>query len=207
MKAIRYHEVGDASVLRYDDVDVPTPSARQLVVKVYACGVNHGDLDLRSGKYRINPPLPHTLGLEFAGEIVDRGAQVSNYALGDRVMAAILIGCGNCRECQTGNENACTGSAYSYGIHRPGGYAEYCIVEAADVVRLPVGVSWETAACMNGFATAYHMLFTLARLQMGESVLVLAAGSGVGRGENVGAGVDLAGRGVFENQIRGQDEF
>ena len=67
MKAVRFHEYGPSNVLAYDDVEVPEPGAGEVLIRMRACGVNHFDVDVRSGVSRWPLPLPHQLGVEFAG--------------------------------------------------------------------------------------------------------------------------------------------
>ena len=83
MKVVRFHEFGGPEVLRYEDVDEPSPGPGEVVVRLGACGVNFIDTYQRTGAY--NVALPHTAGQEGAGDIVAVGEGVTNVAVGDRV--------------------------------------------------------------------------------------------------------------------------
>src|SRR5215813_3886308 len=108
MKAVRVHEYGDPSVLKYEDVPMPTPAKDQAVVKIAAAGVNFIDIYFRSGLSKA-PQLPFTLGHEGAGTVTAVGEAVTEVQVGDRVAYAMT----------------------------QGSYAEYAAVSSCKVVRLP----------------------------------------------------------------------
>ena len=150
MKAILFDQPGDADVLRYTDAPDPQPAEDELLVRVHATAVNRADLLQRRGAYPPPPGASPILGLELAGEVT---AATGEWRAGDRVMAVV------------------TG----------GGYAELAVVPAGMALRIPAGYSYEQAAAIpEAFLTAFLNLFTLGRLQPGESVLVHAGASGVG---------------------------
>jgi NADPH:quinone reductase-like Zn-dependent oxidoreductase len=180
MKAVRYHEHGDADVLRHEDVDVPEPGEGEVRVRVAACGVNHFDIDLRAGVSRWPLPLPHQLGVELAGEVDAVGPGVEDLAVGDRVWPQHEVECGRCRYCRAGRPNLCL-DASMFSVQYPGGYAEYVVAPARATHLLPDGVSAEQAAAGQVvFTTAWHMLVTRGRVEPGQTVVVQAAGSGIG---------------------------
>jgi NADPH:quinone reductase-like Zn-dependent oxidoreductase len=180
MKAVRYHEYGEADVLRYEDVEVPEPGEGEVRVRMAACGVNHFDIDLRAGISRWPLPLPHQLGVEFAGEVDAVGPGVDSLKVGDRVWPQHEVECGSCRYCRSGQANLCT-DARMFSVQFPGGYAEYVVAPAHATHQLPDSVSYEEAAAGQVvFTTAWHMLVTRGRLEPGETVVVQAAGSGIG---------------------------
>jgi NADPH:quinone reductase-like Zn-dependent oxidoreductase len=179
MKAVRFHEHGDTSVLRYEDTPDPHPAAGEAVVRVRACALNHLDLWQRRGLERVRIPFPHISGADVAGEVVDGGG--STFAPGARVMLQPGISCGRCHACLSGRDNECPTYAV-LGYMNDGGYAQFVKVPAANLIALPDGVDFvDGAAFPLTFLTAWHMLLTRARLKAGEDVLVLAAGSGVGQ--------------------------
>jgi NADPH:quinone reductase-like Zn-dependent oxidoreductase len=147
---------------------------------VKACALNHLDLWIRQGipAYRIT--LPHISGCDVAGVVERVGAGVTHVAVGDSVVLAPGLSCGQCDWCRAGEDNLCA----SYGIRgalTDGGYAELTTASARDALLLPPNLSFEEAAAFPlVFLTAWHMLVTRAKLQMGETVLVHAAGSGIG---------------------------
>lgn len=98
----------------------------------------------------------------------------------DRVLVAIIGGCGRCPFCRTGRDNLCP-EARRPGINRPGGYAELVVARVEDLIPVPRGLGFEEAAAVPiAFGTAYHMLITQGGLKVGETVLINAAGSTIG---------------------------
>jgi NADPH:quinone reductase-like Zn-dependent oxidoreductase len=180
MTAVRLHGFGSEGALHVERVPLPRPSKNEAVVRVRAAGVNHLDLDIRAGRSRLPIRLPHILGMEVAGEIAEIGDAVRSFAEGDRVAVLYQSRCGTCSFCRAGEDSLCP-DAQLIGVHRPGAYAEYISVPAELLVRLPPQVSFDDAASVQlSFGTALHALVARARLQPGETVLVSAAGSGVG---------------------------
>ena len=165
----------------YEDAPDPATPAGGVVVRVNACALNHLDLWQRRGLERVVIPLPHISGADVAGEIADVGAGVSGWQRGDRVMLQPGVSCGACAMCVAGRDNYC--AKYDVlGYQSDGGYAEYVAVPAANLIALPEGIGWtEAAAFPLAFLTAWHMLYGRAGLTADDTVLVLAAGSGVGQ--------------------------
>ena len=180
MKAVRFHEFGHSDVLRVEEVDDPVAGPGEVVVAIRAAALNHLDVDVREGVSRFPVNLPHTLGVELAGEIETVGPGVEGWQAGDRVNPFIIATCGECRFCRTGRESLClTPSFISFAMG--GAYAEKVAVRARQLVRIPDAVSFEDAAALQvAFATSWHMLFTRGRLQPGETVLINSVGSGIG---------------------------
>jgi NADPH:quinone reductase-like Zn-dependent oxidoreductase len=177
MKAVRIHEFGGIENLRFEDAPEPEPSAGEALVKVRACALNHLDLFVRSGIPAYGTSLPHILGSDIAGEVAQNCGE---WKAGDAVIVHPGLSCGRCEYCLDGRDNICTSFGMP-GAHRPGGYAEYVAVDSRNLLPKPEHLSWvEAASIPLVFVTAYHMLLTRARLQAGEKVVVLAAGSGVG---------------------------
>lgn len=180
MKAVRFHEHGGREVLRYEEVPDPEPGEGEVLVRVRACGLNHFDVDLRENVSRWPLPLPWTLGVEFAGEIAALGPGVSGVSEGDRVWVLHELPCMECRYCLDGMDNICE-AARMYSVQMPGGYAEYVTAPAGAVFPLADAMSFDAAAAGQiVFTTAWHMLVTRGEVRPGETVLVSAAGSGVG---------------------------
>jgi NADPH:quinone reductase-like Zn-dependent oxidoreductase len=180
VKAVTFHDYGDASVLRYEDVPRPTAGAGEALIRVRACGVNRLDLLVRSGQTPAKPPLPHIGGSEVAGEIEELGPGASGFAPGQRVAIAPYLSDDRCEHCLEGEETTCVRGDI-LGLISNGGYAEYVKAPITHVLPLPPNVSCLEAAAMTLAApTAWRMLVEVARVRPGETVLVLAAGSGVG---------------------------
>lgn len=181
MKAVRIHAFGDESVLTFEDAPDPVPGQGEAVVAIGAIGVNHVELDIRAGISRMDLALPAILGLEFAGTVAwlpDDAA--TNVKVGDSVAVAYTVPCWTCHYCRTGRDNICRSRAL-FGVNRPGGYAELASVPVGSLIPLNPGMSLAAAAASQiAFSTAWHVLMTRGELTSGQTVLVHAAGSGIG---------------------------
>jgi NADPH:quinone reductase-like Zn-dependent oxidoreductase len=165
--------------LRFEERPVPEPGPSEVRVHVKACALNHLDTWVRRGVPGHKFPLPMIPGCDVAGAVdaLGPGAQAK---VGDRVAVAPGLSCGACRQCLSGKDQLCA----SYGIlgeHRDGGYAEYVIVPARNLISIPDAMSFPDAAAVSlVFLTAWHMLVDRSEIRPGEDVLVHAAGSGIG---------------------------
>jgi NADPH:quinone reductase-like Zn-dependent oxidoreductase len=180
VRAVVFERHGGPEVLELRD-GVPDPTMRpgHVRVRVRGASVNHLDVWTRKGlPYAIE--MPHILGNDIAGVVEEVDAAVTHVAVGDAVMVAPGAGCNHCRACLEGDDNLCM--AYDvFGLRRQGGYAEYVVAPGRNVFAKPTHLTFEEAASMPlVFLTAWHMLVGRAHLRAGETVLVLAAGSGVG---------------------------
>ncbi len=180
MKAVTYSAHGGADVLEYLDVADPEPGPVDVVVRVEAAALNRLDVVQRNGWYTLPGfSLPHIAGMDVAGTVVDVGADVSDVAVGDRVVVdPSLAGVAD------GSKLAGMGDLYGdlgvIGATVAGGYAERCLAPASHVFAVPDDMAIEHAATFpTCFLTASHALFTVADLAAGETVLIHAAGSGV----------------------------
>lgn len=180
MKAVAIVEHGGVEGLRYMDFPDPQPNAGEAVIRVRACALNHLDVWLRIGIPAYKLQLPHVPGSDIAGEVFSVGDGVSESLIGKKVIVNPNLTCGECEWCLMGEDSMCQ----SYGIFGAkcwGGYAEYAKVCARNLILMPANLTFEEAAAFPlTFLTAWHMLVTRAQLKAGESVLVLAAGSGIG---------------------------
>jgi putative PIG3 family NAD(P)H quinone oxidoreductase len=155
MKAVVITKPGGVEVLEVRDVEQPAaPTADRVLVRVFASALNRADIFQRMGKYPAPAGSPQDIpGLEFAGEVHSVGAEVTRWRSGDRV----------------------------FGLCGGGAHAEFVTVPENHLAAIPKNLDWvEAAAVPEVFITAHDALFTQARLQTGETVLVHAAGSGVG---------------------------
>jgi NADPH:quinone reductase len=151
MKAVFVEQTGGAENLKYADLPKPSPGPGQALVKIAAAGVNFIDIYFRTGLYKADPPI--LLGNEGAGTVEAVGPNVANIAPGDRV---------------------------AYAMAR-GSYAEYAVVPAEQLVKLPAGVDFQTgAAAMLQGMTAHYLVTSTYPLKPGDSCLIHAAAGGVG---------------------------
>ena len=181
MQAALFFEHGGPEVLRYEEVPDKVAGPGEVLVRVRACGVNGRDLWTRQGSPNHVVRLPHILGCEIAGEVAALGPGVTGMRAGDRVAVHPGISCGACWACTSGQDNLCPDYTIVGSSHAHGGYAELAKVPAANIIPLPDALNYEDAAAvLLVFLTAWHMLVTRAQLRAGETIVILAAGSGVG---------------------------
>ncbi|MCH8068998.1 MAG: zinc-binding dehydrogenase [Candidatus Marinimicrobia bacterium] len=178
MKAIRIHKCGGPEVLRWETVPDPLCLPNQVLVQMKAMSINHLDIWVRNGLF--NYPLPIIMGSDGAGVIVEVGQEVEGWKVGDAVIIQPGTYCGNCQFCQEGKENFCA----DYGIlgeTENGTQCELMALNSEQLERKPDFLSFEEAAAFPlVFLTSYTMLIRRAKIQKGETILILGAGSGVG---------------------------
>lgn len=151
MRAFRLHSLESPPGLT--EIPRPDPAPHEVLIRVEACGLNFADLLMMTGQYQERAPLPVTLGLEFAGQIVAVGAQVTTHRPGDRVAA----------------------------FAGQGGLAEYAVCAAERCVPVPQGMHMhQAAAFLVAYGTSHLALAHRARLVAGETLVVLGAAGGVG---------------------------
>ncbi len=159
----------------------PPPAPDEVQVKVKAVGLNHLDLWGYRGMAFAKRKMPVVVGVEAAGEIAAVGSGTSAFKPGDPVVMYGAITCGTCKACKQGRDNLCENVAGIMGFHVDGFARDLVNMPARLVIEVPQGIALRDAACAPiAFATVQHMLFDNAKLEPGESVLVHAAGSGIG---------------------------
>ena len=180
MKAVLFRQHGGPDKLAYEDLPTPVIGPEEVLIRVKACALNHLDIWIRQGNPAYPMPLPHVSGSDIAGAVEQVGAQVDGLMVGEKVFVSPGISCWKCEQCLAGRDNMCR--IYSLiGAMMHGGYAEYVKVPFRNVVPIPGNLTFEQAAAFPLVSvTASHMLFALAGLQHGETVLIMGAGSGVG---------------------------
>jgi NADPH2:quinone reductase len=151
MKAIQIHETGGPEVLKLADLPIPQPGPGQVLIRVEAIGVNFVEIYFRKGTYKA--ALPLTPGSEAAGTVEELGPGVTGFATGDAVASTSVLG----------------------------SYAEYALVPAAQLVKMPDGISMEqAAAAMLQGMTAHYLAYSTFPLKAGDTCLVHAGAGGVG---------------------------
>jgi 2-desacetyl-2-hydroxyethyl bacteriochlorophyllide A dehydrogenase len=158
-------------------VETPRPGPDEIVLRVLACGVCGTDLKIISGAL---PPhiisLPHIPGHEIAGEVVEVGSAVENISPGDKGLAYLYIGCRDCEMCRTGRENVCF-TVKRLGFELPGGFAEYVKLPAHNFCSFAPSLPVENMAVLtDAVVTAYHAVNSIARVRLGEMVLIVGCG-------------------------------
>lgn len=152
MRAIQADDLSSIDSYRVVELDMPKPGPAEVRIKIAACGVGYVDALVALGRYQVKPPLPHVPGGEVSGRIDAVGDGVTGFAPGDRVLAQVR-----------------------------GGFAEYAIAPAAAVNRIPEGMQFGQAAGFRvNYVTALHGLRDRARIEPGETLLVIGAAGGVG---------------------------
>ena len=153
-KAIRFYESGSPEVMRYEDVEVGEPSAGQVRLRHVAVGLNYADTYFRNGTYPI--PLPNGMGVEASGVVEAVGEGVNDFQVGDRV-------------------------TYTGFLNTLGAYSTSRLIDANVLIKLPEGISCETAAAMTmrGLTSAYLMR-RIYDFKKGDTILLHAAAGGVG---------------------------
>lgn len=178
MKAAIYEQ--SKKPLSIQDVPDPTSSENAVVVKVKACGICRSDWHGWMG----NDPdieLPHVPGHELAGVVEEVGSEVRNWKKGDRVTVPFVGGCGNCQQCETGNQQICD-FQFQPGFTAWGAFAEYVAIDYADenLVRLPDEIDFVTASSLGcRFITSFRAVVHQGKVKEGDWVAVHGCG-GVG---------------------------
>jgi len=158
MKAVRFHEYGDPSVLRYEDVEQPVPDAGQVLIRVAATSFNGVDGNIRAGFMQGPIPvvLPHTPGIDVSGTIAALGDGVEGFEAGDRVVGFLPMA-------------------------EDGAAAEYVVAPVEILASAPTKVALADAAALPAVGlTAWQALFDHAKLAAGQRVLINGAGGAVG---------------------------
>jgi NADPH2:quinone reductase len=179
MKAIVIHQFGPPDVLEYRDVPDPAPRDGEIRIRIHAATVNRVlDVSVRAGNESARAPvLPLIPGVDCAGVVDAVGARVTRLRKGMRVAAAGVMPLETCTEDGEGY----TGPLGMMGIKRPGGFAEMVAVPACAAVELPDALDFHQAAVvMRHVPTAWNLLFNVAELKRGETVLVMGAGGNLG---------------------------
>ncbi|MBI3824817.1 MAG: zinc-binding dehydrogenase [Candidatus Rokubacteria bacterium] len=180
MKAAFFKEHGGAEKILYDDYRDPVAGPGEAVVRVKACALNQVDMLLLDGRFPPPEGLPHVNGCEVTGTVEMLGTGVQGLERGQRVIIFPGFSCGQCEYCLAGERTVCVRYGY-LGAHKDGGYAELVKVPVANVLPLDERISFERGAAVPlAMLTSWHAVVAQAGVRPGHTVLVQAAGSGVG---------------------------
>ncbi len=179
MKAILFHEHGGPEVLKFEELPVPQPGPGEVQINLKAAALNRLDLFVRNGWPGIKLDYPHIPGADGAGIVSALGDGVTDFAIGDRVVIDGTMSCGQCEYCLSGRDNLCPQGGI-LGEDMRGTYAEYVVVPARNMMKLPDALAFEDAAAASlVFLTAWHSLITRGNVRPGETVLIVGASGGV----------------------------
>jgi NADPH2:quinone reductase len=180
MQTVQFTEHGDTDVIEYGDFPDPEPGPEEVLVDVRAGALNHLDVWTRRGLPGIDLEMPHIPGSDGAGEVLEVGEAVTRFEPGDRVALTAGVHCGGCEYCRHGEHSLCI-RFHIIGEHVRGVHSELAAIPGDNLIPVPEGVDWETAAAAPlVFQTAWRMLIHRGDLKAGETVLVLGASGGVG---------------------------
>jgi propanol-preferring alcohol dehydrogenase len=181
MKAARFYS--SKAPLKIEDVSMPKPGPGEVLLAVQAAGLCGTDLHIALEGTLPTAFQPITLGHEAAGVVAEVGAGLgpaqTEWKVGDRAVAFPNIACGECYACASGREALCLKSRI-LGVQTDGAFAEYLLIPARMLVRLPDAIPFEIGAILtDAVSTAYHAIVCRGNIQRGETVIVVGCG-GVG---------------------------
>ncbi|MGH9674373.1 MAG: alcohol dehydrogenase catalytic domain-containing protein, partial [Bryobacteraceae bacterium] len=158
-----------------EDIPVPEIGINDVLIKVRRAGICGTDVHIYNWDdwARRTIPVPMAIGHEFAGEIVDVGANVNDFQAGDIVTGEGHVVCGRCRNCLAGRRHLCA-HTLGVGVNRPGAFADYVALPMTNVWRHKGGVDLDVAAIFDPFGNAVHTALSFDLV--GEDVLVTGAG-------------------------------
>lgn len=181
MKAVLFRKTGGLKNLEYTETAKPVPGRGEVLVRVKACALNHLDWWILTGSIAPSISMPHILGCDVSGIVESCGPGVRGIAVGKRVIVSPGIRAGKSEHYQSGYWDSLSPSFQIVGLQNNGGYAEFVKVPAENIMPVSNRYSFEEwAAIPLVYVTAWHMLVTHANLKKNETVLVQAAGSGIG---------------------------
>jgi NADPH:quinone reductase-like Zn-dependent oxidoreductase len=177
MKAVFFRAHGGN--IQYAEHPAPKPEPEEALIRLEAVSLNRMDLFTWKGWPGLDLEMPHVPGADGAGEIVEVGSQIAQFAVGDRVVINPDLFCGKCEFCLAGQENLCT-TWRLLGEHVPGTFRELISLPERNLVKMPEEFdAAQAAAAALVYLTAWHSLITRGQLRAGESVLVIGASGGV----------------------------
>lgn len=179
MKAAALREYGGLERLNVEDLPEPKAGRNEVIVHVHSAALNHLDVWVRKGRPGQNLAMPHILGSDAAGVIIETGSDTHGVTVGEEVIINPGLSCGCCEYCRRGEQSECL-SFGIIGLSRPGTFAEKVAVPFQNVWPKPPHLDFNEAAALPlVFQTAWRMLQTRAGLRGGDTVLIHGIGGGV----------------------------
>jgi len=179
MKAVYFETHGGPEVLKVGELPTPEAGPGEVRIRVRASALNHLDIFTRDGMENVRVPLPQIPCGDGAGEIDVLGAGVEGLTPGDRVLVQPGVYCGACEFCLGGEQSLCI-RYQILGEHLPGTLAEFAVVPARNVHRIPDSLPFEEAAAFPlAYQTAWRMIVGKGGASPGTTVLIHGIGGGV----------------------------
>ncbi|OUS32699.1 zinc-dependent alcohol dehydrogenase [Thalassotalea sp. 42_200_T64] len=162
--------------LEIKDLPIPEVAAKDVLVKVHACGVCHTDLHACNGDWPVKPKLPLVPGHEGVGEVVAIGAEIHHLKIGERVgIPWLYSACGQCDYCLEGKETLCLEQRNS-GYSIDGSFAEYCLAHGEYVVKVPDGLSYVDAAPLFCAGVTSYKALKVSGVKPGQWMAIVGVG-------------------------------
>ena len=179
MKAAVIREHGGLECVTISEIPEPKAGDGEVVLEVRSAALNHLDIWIRKGRPGLQLKMPHVLGCDGAGVVVEVGPKTHGINIGDEVILNPGLSCGYCESCRRGQQSECD-SFGIVGMSRPGTFAEKVAVPFQNVLPKPAHLNFDEAAALPlAYQTAWRMLMTRAGLRAGETVLIHGIGGGV----------------------------
>lgn len=179
MRAAYFSKHGAVGEIQFGELPRPQAGPGEVLLHVKACALNHADLWTLRGIPGVKLQMPHVPGCDVAGTVGAVGQGVTSVKAGDRVVLNPSLWCGECEHCKAGEESMCR-SYRLFGEHTRGGLAEFTVVPARNLIPVPLGFPFESAAAAPVvFLTAWRALATKGALKPGMAVLIVGAGGGL----------------------------
>jgi len=179
MKAAVIRNHGGVECVTIDKIPDPRAREGEVVLEVRSAALNHLDIWIRKGRPGVQLDMPHVLGSDGAGVVVDVGSKTHGISIGDEVILNPGLSCGYCESCGRGQQSECL-SFGIVGMSRPGTFAEKVAVPFQNVLPKPAHLNFNEAAALPlAYQTAWRMLMTRAGLRAGETILIHGIGGGV----------------------------
>lgn len=179
MKAAVIRKHGGLECVEVKQIPEPKPAKDEVVLQVRSAALNHLDIWVRKGRPGLKLKMPHIIGSDAAGAIVEKVQSTQGLNIGDEVILNPALSCGYCEHCRAGQHSQCI-SFGIVGMSRPGTFAEKVAVPFYNVWPKPAHLNFDEAAALPlAYLTAWRMLMARAKLKSGETVLIHGIGGGV----------------------------